>query len=73
MYVPGVFEGPDTNVNTVSLEQHGKDCIRPNVYPEWFDGTVEFTDFEYHNELDPRLNPRIQTPHKVAPFVESRL
>ena len=65
------------NVNTVSMEQHGNDYIRPNadletrpqirtkellkrMYPECFDSTGEFKNFEYHIELDPKFMPRIR-------------
>ena len=31
MYVLGEFKNPDTSINAVSLEQNGKDYIRPNT------------------------------------------
>ena len=31
VYVPGEFKRPHIDVNTVSMEQHGNDYIRPNV------------------------------------------
>ena len=78
------------NINTVSMEQHGDDYIRPNadletrpqnrskeqlkhMYPEHFDGIGEFKNFEYHIELDPKFNQRIQMPHKAALSIEPRL
>ena len=38
-----------------------------------FEGIGEFKDYEYHIELDAKFKPRLQTPHKVALSVESRL
>ena len=43
------------------------------MYSECLDGIGEFNDFEYHIELDPKFKQRVQTPHKVALSVESRL
>ena len=31
MYIPGEYMRPCMNINTVSMEQHGDDCIRPNA------------------------------------------
>ena len=42
-------------------------------YQECFDGIWEFKDFEYHIEIVPKLQPRVQTPHKVALSIESSL
>ena len=86
MYVPGRIKRPQTDVDTVSVEQQGNDYIMPNadletrpqvrskeqlkcMYPECFDGIGEFKNIE----LDPKFKPRIQTPHKVALSIESRL
>ena len=44
-----------------------------HMYPECFDGIGEFKNFEYHIELDPKFQPRIQTPHKVALTIEPKL
>ena len=30
MYVPGEYRRPHMNINTISMEQHGDDYIRPN-------------------------------------------
>ena len=90
VYVPEEFKRPHMNINTVSVEQHEDNYIRPDadletrpqirrkeqlkcMYRECFDGIGEFKDFEYYIELDPKFKPRVQTPHKVALFVESRL
>ena len=43
------------------------------MYPECFDGIGEFKDFEYHIELDPKIKPGIQVPHKVALSLKFRL
>ena len=34
VHVPGEYKGPHTDVNTVSMEQHGNDYIRLNAYLE---------------------------------------
>ena len=31
IYVPGEFKRPHMNINTVSMEKHGGDYIRPNA------------------------------------------
>ena len=90
VYVPEELKRPQTDVNTVCVEQQGNDYIRPNadletrpqirskeqlkhMYPECFDGIVEFKNFEYHIDLDPNFKPRIQIPHKVPLSIEPKL
>ena len=43
------------------------------MYLECFDGMGEFKYFGNHFELDPKFEPRVQTPDKVALFIEFRL
>ena len=64
------------SMNTVSLEQHGNDYIRPiadlKTRPQ-IRSKEQLKDLEYHIELDLKFKPRIQFPHKAALSVDSRL
>ena len=36
-----------------------------HMYLECFDGIVDYKDFEYHIELDPKFKQNIQSPHQI--------
>ena len=86
VYVPGEFRRPPMIVNTVSMEQHEDDYIRPNADLET---RLQIRSNEHlrcmHSECGDQRGefkdfeyhieldpnkPRVQTPHKVALSVE---
>ena len=85
VYVPGEFKRPHMTVNTVSVEQHEDDYIRPNADSKtrpqirsnehlkcmYSECWEGIGEFkDFEYHIEFNTNkPRVQTPHKIAFFV----